>query len=192
MRTAPELVVLLNEQHEAIGTAPKSEVHGTDTPLHLAFSCHLVNDAGELLVTRRALSKQAWPGVWTNSFCGHPAPDEPFADAIARRARDELGARITDLRRWLPRFRYRATDAAGTVENEVCPVFVARIAGDLAPAAAEVSEWHWIAPAKLAASLAAAPFVYSPWLRAQLPQLIAAGAFPGTESATDTTAAPAE
>ena len=73
-----ELVVLASAEGEPIGTAPKAEVHTTDTPLHFAFSAWLTC-GGKVLVTRRALSKRTWPGVWTNAFCGHPAPGEETA-----------------------------------------------------------------------------------------------------------------
>ena len=44
--TAVERVVLLDEAARPIGSMPKSEVHTADTPLHLAFSCHVVDDEG--------------------------------------------------------------------------------------------------------------------------------------------------
>ena len=75
--TDTDHVVLLDDEGREIGTAPKSSVHGTDTALHLAFSCHVMDDEGRVLVTRRALGKTTWPGVWSNSFCGHPRPAEP-------------------------------------------------------------------------------------------------------------------
>jgi hypothetical protein len=86
-----ELVVLVDPDGQPVGTQEKSTVHTTDTPLHLAFSTHVFNRAGQLLVTRRALGKLTWPGVWTNSFCGHPGPGEATADAVLRRADRELG-----------------------------------------------------------------------------------------------------
>lgn len=167
-----EMVVLLSEDGEAIGTVPKADVHTTQTALHLAFSCYLMNEAGQLLVTRRALDKRTWPGVWTNSFCGHPAPGEDMQLAIARRAADELGATVGEIQVVLPDFRYRAVDASGIVENEVCPVHIARLHGELTPRPDEVVEWEWVDPHTLAEAVERAPFAFSPWLAMQLPQLL--------------------
>jgi isopentenyl-diphosphate delta-isomerase len=170
MDSLSELVVLLAEDGSRIGTADKATVHTEETPLHLAFSCHLSNDRGEILVTRRALGKATWPGVWTNSFCGHPGPDEDPVAAIMRRAERELGATVADVEVVLPGFRYRAVDASGVVENEVCPVYRARLVGELDPAADEIAEYAWVAPADLAAAVEATPFAFSPWLAMQLEQ----------------------
>ena len=168
-------VVLLSPDGAEIGRVAKDAVHGADTPLHLAFSCYLLDDEGRLLVTRRALTKRSWPGVWTNSFCGHPAPGESIEDAVRRRAADELGATIDDLIVVLPDFRYRAVDAAGIVEYEICPVYTATIAGELAPSAAEVAEWEWVDPRVLLTAVEATPWAFSPWLTLQLPALYADG-----------------
>lgn len=166
-----ELVVLLADDGTPIGTADKSLVHTTDTALHAAFSCHVFDAEGRVLVTRRALAKLTWPGVWTNSFCGHPAPGEQLEQAVRRRAQLELGIEIDGLELMLPDFRYRAVDASGIVENEICPVYRARISGDVDANPAEVAEWHWIDPDALHTAAAAAPFAFSPWLVWQLEQI---------------------
>src|SRR4051812_7284535 len=121
-----DLVVLLDDAGDPCGTAPRATVHDSATPLHLAFSCYLFDADGRVLLTRRAVTKRTWPGVWTNSFCGHPRPDEPVAEAVVRYAAHELGTTIADLSCVLPDFRYRAVDPTGIVENEICPVFLAR------------------------------------------------------------------
>lgn len=162
--------MLLANDGSRIGTSLKATVHTSETPLHLAFSCHLFNESGDVLVTRRALTKATWPGVWTNSFCGHPGPDESDAAAIERRAMRELGTTIAGIEPVLPDFRYRAVDASGIVENEVCPVYRAVVTSDIAPAADEIAEYHWVRPADLAIAVRATPFAFSPWLVMQLEQ----------------------
>lgn len=167
---APERVVLVAEDGTPIGAADKSVIHDGDTPLHLAFSCHVFSTDGRVLVTRRALGKRTFPGIWTNAFCGHPAPGEEVQDAVRRRGARELGIEIGALEPALPDFRYRAVDASGVVENEICPVYSAVIAGDPVPAPDEVAEWVWVSPVALRAAVEATPFAFSPWLVLQLEQ----------------------
>ena len=166
-----EQVVLLSDEGAPIGTADKAAVHTDDTALHLAFSCHVFDARGRILVTRRALGKVAWPGVWTNSFCGHPAPGEAMTDAVARRAQRELGITLDELTLALPDFRYRATDASGIVENEICPVFTATTSDDIAGNPDEVAEFTWVDPDLLRTAVASTPWAFSPWLTLQLPLL---------------------
>ncbi|GAA3661583.1 isopentenyl-diphosphate Delta-isomerase [Microbacterium marinilacus] len=173
MEDTLERVILLDEQGEPCGAAPKNTVHHADTPLHLAFSCHVTDDSGRVLMTRRSLAKRAWPGTWTNAFCGHPQPFEPVPDAVARRADDELGLALADLRLVLPDFRYRAVDASGVVENEVCPVYTARAVGEPVLDPEEAMDARWVEPAELAAALQAAPWAFSPWLVLQAREMSA-------------------
>jgi len=179
-----ENVVLLDEVGNEIGIAPKASVHGADTALHLAFSCHVMNAAGQVLVTRRAIDKKTWPGVWTNSFCGHPAPAETLTDAVHRRAAFEVGLRVRDLELALPHFRYRAVDASGIVENEICPVYVALTDDEPRPNPSEVAEYRWVDPLDLAASLEATPWAFSPWLVLQAQQLHLFGSPPAVRRAS--------
>ncbi|MCY7402392.1 MAG: isopentenyl-diphosphate Delta-isomerase [Nocardioides sp.] len=165
-----EHVVLLDEDGRATGTAEKAGVHHADTPLHLAFSCYLFNDAGQVLVTQRALTKRTFPGVWTNSCCGHPAAGETLEDAVRRRVGQELGTELAGLTLLLPRFRYRA-EHDGVVENEMCPVFVATVSGPLQPDAAEVGDVSWEPWTDFRAGVLDGSREVSTWCREQVTQL---------------------
>ncbi|MEO6018967.1 MAG: isopentenyl-diphosphate Delta-isomerase [Knoellia sp.] len=168
-----ERVVLLSDAGTPIGSARKDEVHHENTPLHLAFSCYLFDPAGQLLLTRRAWSKRTWPGVWTNSCCGHPAPGEVPEDAVRRRVAQELGSELTGLRVVLPDFRYRAVMDDGVVENEVCPVYVATCSdpGALSPDPLEVVEHEWVDWLEFREDVLSGRREVSPWCRLQLEEL---------------------
>lgn len=171
---APERVVLLDERHERVGVADKATVHTSDTPLHLAFSCYVRDADGRVLVTRRALGKTTWPGVWTNSCCGHPSPEEDLETAVRRRVGQELGIALTDVRPALPDFRYRAVSAEGIVENEFCPVFWARTTAVPDPDPAEVAEVAWTGWGDLVVLAERTPWALSPWAVEQIPRMDAA------------------
>lgn len=168
-----EFVVLADGNGQPTGTADKATIHTTDTPLHFAFSAYLLDDAGRLLMSRRALSKITWPGVWTNSYCGHPGPGESSEEAVVRRGLEEMGipsSALGEVEPVLPDFRYRAVDSSGIVENEICPVFVVRITdpGLLDPNPEEIESHSWTTPQELFDAVDAAPFAFSPWLVEEL------------------------
>jgi isopentenyl-diphosphate Delta-isomerase len=167
----PELVVLVDADGHAIGTATKATVHHRKTPLHLAFSCYIFDGAGRMLLTCRALEKPTWPGAWTNSFCGHPSPGEDIFDAVRRRAREELGITLDQLQLTLPTFRYEATMPNGTRENELCPVFTATTLDDVQPNPLEVSAHEWVDWAAFRDTVIAGDRAVSPWAARQVADL---------------------
>jgi isopentenyl-diphosphate Delta-isomerase len=174
---SPELIVLVDDAGREIGTMPKPLVHHGETPLHRAFSAYLFDDAGRLLVTRRAEVKQTFPGMWTNTVCGHPGPGEGDAAAIARRAADELALPVAGLRPALPEYRYRA-EFRGVVENEICPVYLGRFSGTPQPNPAEVGEWQLLDWAAFRRRQELESAAWSPWCREQAALIEAAGLVP--------------
>ena len=170
MTSEADEVVLVDDVGRPVGRHDRVGVHGRRTPRHLAFSCWIVDPDGAVLMTRRALTKRAWPGVWTNSCCGHPRPEEDPELAIRRRVAEELGIELGDLSCVLPDFSYRAVDSSGIVENELCPVFRARLPRrpTLDPDPDEVMEAVWHRPADLDTAMRTAPYAFSPWAVEQL------------------------
>ena len=174
---AQELIVLVDDDGRSIGTMPKPLVHHGETPLHRAFSAYLFDGAGRLLITRRALDKATFPGMWTNTVCGHPGPDEDDAAAIARRARFELGLGVTGIRPALPGYRYRA-EFQGVVENEICPVYLGRFTGSPQPDASEVEAWELLDWAAFRRRQETEGDAWSPWCREQARLIEDAGLVP--------------
>ena len=142
-----EQIVFVHEDGTPTGkTGPKLASHTLDTKLHLAFSCYVFRKSDNaFLITQRALSKKVWPGVWTNSVCGHPAPGEALEATVHRRAAYELGMHdLENITCVLPQYRYTTPPYNGIIENEFCPVFIAYSDGKLAPNPEEVEAYQWV------------------------------------------------
>ena len=167
-----ELVVLVNERDEPLGTAPKSRVHRTGER-HRAVSVFLFDREGRVLLQRRAASKYHSPGLWSNTCCGHPRPGEQTMDAARRRLREEMGVEC-DLVHALT-FEYRAEVGPELLEHEVDHVFSGIFRGEPVPDPAEVQQWDWMALETLDADCRQRPERYSAWLPIALARLMRSG-----------------
>jgi len=159
-----------------IGTAAKRDVHHSSTPLHRGFSVFIFDSLGRLLLQQRAYSKRTWPGVWSNSCCGHPALGESSEAAAARRLDYELGLTRIDLTPVLPNFRYRA-EKDGVVENEICPVFVGLTDDQPVANLEEVEATRWVDWIEFVASLEDPATDISPWAILEVRELLASDVF---------------
>ncbi|HSX00099.1 MAG TPA: isopentenyl-diphosphate Delta-isomerase [Patescibacteria group bacterium] len=169
-----EQIVFLDEMGKPTGeVGPKIESHTSSTKLHLAFSCYIFRKSdNKFLVTQRALTKKVWPGVWTNSVCGHPAPNENMNEAIRRRAAFELGlSELENSRVVLPNYRYTTPPYNGIIENEFCPVYVAYTDEEPNPNAEEVEQYQWVAWKEYVKMLYNTPERMSYWAKDQYAQL---------------------
>lgn len=158
-------VELVDDRGAGLGSCSVAEAHRPPGRLHRAYSVLLFDPAGRVLLQRRAETKTRFAARWSNSCCGHPAPGADLAGSAARRVAAELGLAAGPLtERGV--FTYRAMDpAGGGVEHEWDHVLVGTLEpGEPVPDPAEVSEYAWVAPARLDAAIAAAPETYTPWL----------------------------
>lgn len=157
-----ELVVLVDEKNNEVGMAPRGTVHTDHTPLHRGFSLFIFNRNHELLLTRRADTKKTFPGVWTNTACGHPRPKEEPVAAAKRRLKDELGITSEDIKIVAP-YRYKFTDIHGIMENEICPILVGHTNADPKPNPEEIDNWKWMPWKEFLSDIKLRPEIYSPW-----------------------------
>lgn len=155
-------IVFVDDNDNPVGTAAKLAAHNSHTRLHRAFSVFIFNSKGELLMQRRALSKKTWPGVWSNSCCGHVMLHETASQAAARRLKFELGLSGVELTIALPDFRYWA-EKDGVVENELCPVLIGTTDARPRPNPDEVEEIRWVNWNEFLLSLDSDGNEISPW-----------------------------
>lgn len=164
-------IVFVDESNTPIATGDKLPSHTNDTKLHRAFSVFLFNVKGEFLMQQRALSKKTWPGVWSNSCCGHVMLHETVENAAKRRLKFELGISGVDLKVALPDFRYRA-EKDGVVENEICPVLIGALLKEPKPNSDEVETIKWVNWNSFVASLDDPKTDISPWAILEVRELL--------------------
>ena len=164
-----EYVVLVNERDEEVGVREKLQAH-LDGTLHRAISVFLFNDEGDLLLQQRHPDKYHSGGLWSNTCCSHPRPDEPIEAAAQRRLQEEMGV-VCDLQRVFG-FVYRSKLDLHLYEHEYDHVFVGLFNGTPAPNQAEVTSWRWATTDALRKDVAEHPDWYTYWFRLVLDRVL--------------------
>jgi isopentenyl-diphosphate delta-isomerase len=123
-----------------------------------------------MLITKRSMQKDTWPGFWSNACCSHPREGESTEEAAGRRLGEELGT-SAELR-FLFKFEYRAEYDTNWGEHELDHVFVGRHTGPLAPDRAEVEDTALIEVKALKQNVCEQPERYTPWFRISLDRVL--------------------
>src|SRR3989344_2422245 len=157
-----ELVVLVDKNDKKIGIEEKLKAH-QEGELHRAFSIFIFNPQKQLLLQRRSLSKYHSAGLWTNTCCGHPRPQEEILASAHRRLKEEMGFDC-ELKEIFS-FIYKVNFNNRLTENELDHVFIGHHDQNPIPNTDEVDSYKWLDLTSLSESMKNNPELYSEWLK---------------------------
>jgi len=120
-----ELVDLLTPDGAPTGITKEKRLAHRDGDWHRAAHLWIVTSDDRLLLQRRALIKESWPGLWDISVAGHVSAGESAIDAVIREAHEELGL-VIDAKELthIGTLKYHAIVRADYIENEFHDVYV--------------------------------------------------------------------
>lgn len=160
------MVVHVNEKDEVLGYYPKMYVH-EKAMLHRAVSVLIFNSNGEWLMQKRASIKYHSGGLWTNTACSHPYPEEDIKVAAERRLMEEMGMKV-DLTKSFD-FIYKKELDQGLTEYEFDHVFVGYSDDQPNLNTEEAEDWAYLSSTELELSMKIEPEAYTEWFKILFP-----------------------
>lgn len=165
-----EEVVLVDENDRALGKMDKLLAHQRGV-LHRAFSVFVFNEAGEMLMQRRAAGKYHSAGLWSNTCCSHPRPQEELEASAHRRLKEEMGFDCPLEHAFS--FVYKTELENGLIEHELDHVLIGEWSGTPRPNPAEADEFAFLPADSVARSVRTHPEQYTAWFRMCVVRVIA-------------------
>lgn len=164
-----EQLILVNENDEPIGTMEKMEAHRNGGQLHRAFSVFVFNSQKKILLQQRSPEKYHSGGLWTNTCCSHPYPNEETVAAATRRLQQEMGFSTPLYKAF--EFIYKTEFANGLTEHEYDHVLIGHYDGPVKPNPAEVGNYCYQSIEEIKAGLQLRPGNYTEWFKIAIPRL---------------------
>ena len=91
MTPSEEMLEVIDDRGNVIGLSPRSECHKNPQLLHRTVHVLIFTSTGQLVLQRRALTKDIQPGKWDTSVGGHLSPGETVKVCAEREMMEELG-----------------------------------------------------------------------------------------------------
>jgi isopentenyl-diphosphate delta-isomerase len=164
-----EMLILVDEKDNQIGTGEKMDVHLKGT-LHRCFSIFIFNQQGLMLLQKRAARKYHSGGLWTNTCCSHPRDGEALEDAIHRRLVEEMGFDCPMSKAFT--FTYKADLGNRLTEHEFDHVYLGIFDGTVHPNPEEADSYEWLPIDQIIKDVEDNPSSYTVWFKIALEKLI--------------------
>lgn len=89
-----ELFVVVDREDNILGYKTRAECHSDKNLIHRSVGVIVFNDKGKVLLQKRSLTKDTFPGFYTISSSGHVNKDETYEQAAIRETREEIGVDV--------------------------------------------------------------------------------------------------
>lgn len=166
MNRVDRQVVLVDQDDNQVGLMEIWQAHQNPGVLHRAVSALVINQDKQILLQQRSGSKPLWPLFWSNSFCTHPFPGEPYLDCLVRRGREEMGLELDVANaKLIYKLVYQADYNSQLSEHESTAVMLVTYSGDVVPNPKEAADYRWVSWVKLQTQIKDDPDVFTPWFK---------------------------
>lgn len=121
-----EMIDILNPDGSPTGKcAERQQIHALGL-WHRTVHIWIRNQAGELLLQKRSLTKDTHPGLWDISCAGHLSAGDSATEGALREAREELGVQLDreKLRHLFTLKQHWKSPDGCIIENEIKEVFL--------------------------------------------------------------------
>ncbi len=160
-----ELFETFDDEGGPTGLVPRNVVHELGL-WHRASNVFVFRTDGQLIVQRRHMTKDVWPGAWDLSVAEHLKPGENYLAGAIRGLREELGVegvRIEPVSDVI-RSRLQVTEL-GIKDYELQMCFRGVSDADLVPNPDEVVEIRIFTLGDLKTAMHESPMEFTPWFR---------------------------